>query len=101
MIAIALGILGLMTVYNHGRSLGAPDRGDMQGELDQVRQQLRFAVSERERYAAAAVLSENQLKVERAAQEQLGQQIKVLESDNARLKSDLAFFESLLPTPAG
>jgi hypothetical protein len=101
MIAAALGILGLMTVYNYGRSLGAPDHGDMQGELDQVRQQLRFAVSERERSAAAAVLSENQLKVERAAQEQLTQQIKVLESDNARLKSDLAFFESLLPTPAG
>ncbi len=101
LIAAALGIVGLMTVYNYGRSFGAPDRGDMRGEIDQVRQQLQLAVSERERYAAAAVESENQLKVERAAQDQLGQQIKALETDNARLKSDLAFFESLLPTPAG
>jgi uncharacterized protein DUF6776 len=100
-IAAAVGVLGLVMVYNYGRNLGAPDHGNMQSELDQVRQQLRLAVSERERSAAAAVLSENQLKVERAAQEQLTQQIKVLESDNARLKSDLAFFESLLPTPAG
>lgn len=100
-VATALAIVGLVSVYNHGRSLGAPDNTDQAGELDQARQQLRLAVSDRERYAAAAVQSENQLKIERSAQDQLAQQIKALETDNARLKSDLAFFESLLPTQAG
>ena len=54
--------------------------------------------SERDRFAAEAVQAENQLKVERAMQQQIAQQIKALEEDNARLKGDLAFFESLLPT---
>src|SRR4029450_2048586 len=66
-----------------------------------LRQQLSLAVSERERNAAAAVQAENQLKVERAAQEQIAQQLRALETDTAGLKSALAFFESLLPTPAG
>src|SRR4029453_1709285 len=97
----ALVVLGMFTVYSYGRSLGAPDVSDVRAEIGQLRQQLSLAVSERERNAAAAVQAENQLKVERAAQEQIAQQLKGLQTDNARLKSDLAFFESLLPTPAG
>ena len=43
---------------------------------------------------------ESQLKVERSAQQQVRVQIKSLEDENAKLKADLAFFESLLPMPA-
>lgn len=39
--------------------------------------------------------------IERSAQKQLVGQVKVLEAENARLKEDLAFFESLLPTGTG
>lgn len=37
----------------------------------------------------------------RSAQEKLAEQIKVLERENTRLKEDLAFFESLVPTGTG
>jgi len=41
------------------------------------------------------------LRTERAAQERLAQQIKVVEAENLALKRDLGFFERLLPGGAG
>ncbi|MDB5798908.1 MAG: hypothetical protein JWP36_2810 [Paucimonas sp.] len=62
----------------------------MAQQLDELRR-------ERERLAAAANAAENQLTMERAAQKQLSTQLKSLETENIRLKEDLAFFERLLP----
>lgn len=73
---------------------------DAAAEADRLKAQLAQATAERDRQAAAAVDWENRLKVERSAQEQVGVQIRKLEDENARLKADLAFFESLLPTPS-
>jgi hypothetical protein len=69
-------------------------------ELDGLRGQLAQAVADRDRAAAAAANWESRLKVEHSAQEQVRVQVKMLEDENARLKGDLAFFESLLPMPA-
>ena len=44
---------------------------------------------------------ESDLKVEQATVKQLSRQVKSLELDNALLKEDLAFFEGLMPSPAG
>jgi hypothetical protein len=41
------------------------------------------------------------LNIERSLQAQLNRQIKTLESENVKLKDDLSFFESLLPTNTG
>jgi hypothetical protein len=70
------------------------------GEIDHLKTQLAQVTVERDRQSAAAVGWENQVKVERSSQEQVGVQMRRLEDENARLKADLAFFESLLPTPA-
>lgn len=78
----------------------ARDDRDAAGETDRLRAQLAQATTERDRQTAAAVNWESQLKVERSAQERVGAQMKTLEDENARLKADLAFFESLLPMPA-
>lgn len=97
-VAVALAALGLVAVFQYGRNLAVPDdRSELVGELERAQQQLGLTKEERDRYAAAAVQSENQLRIERAAQEQMAQQLKALEEDNARLKGDLGFFESLLP----
>jgi hypothetical protein len=40
------------------------------------------------------------MKVEHAAQEQLAKQVTTLEAETAKLREDLSFFESLLPTPS-
>ncbi len=99
-IGVALAVAAGFTLYEYGRSLGGPDRDELAGELNRARGQLAQATTERDRQAAAAVSWESQLKVERSAQEQVRVQIKRLEDENAILKADLAFFESLLPTPA-
>jgi hypothetical protein len=99
-ILVALAVAAGLAVYESGRSLGSPDRRELAEELERVRLQLSRISADRDRQAAAAVSWENQLSVERSAQEQVRVQLKLLEDENARLKGDLAFFESLLPTPA-
>ncbi len=47
--------------------------------------------------SVAASVAENQMRIERSAQQQLAAQVKALEIENGKLKDDLAFFESLLP----
>jgi hypothetical protein len=101
LIVAALAAAGLGAMYHYARNVSAPDRSEILSELETAREQLRQAAAERERFAARAVQAENQLKVERVTQEQIGLQMKTLEEDNARLKGDLAFFESLLPTTSG
>lgn len=79
---------------------GSADRAEQGDDLDRLRSQLAQALADRDREAAAAVNWESRLKVEHSAQEQVRIQVKMLEDENARLKGDLAFFESLLPMPA-
>lgn len=45
--------------------------------------------------------TDSQLMILRSAQKQLVEQVAALERENTRLKEDLAFFESLVPTRAG
>lgn len=97
---LSLAVAAGFSLYEYGRSLGGPDREELGAELAQARTLLAQATSERDRQTAAAASWESQLKVERSAQEQVRMQMKMLEDENARLKADLAFFESLLPMPA-
>lgn len=54
-------------------------------------------LAERDPYAAIAGPAESEISIERSTQRQLVAQIQALESENSKLKEDLAFFESLLP----
>jgi hypothetical protein len=99
-VGLALAVAAVYGVYERGRSPGGPDRDELSSELERVKAQLSQATAERDRQAAAAVNWESQLKVERSAQQQVRVQMKLLEDENAKLKADLSFFESLLPMPA-
>lgn len=92
-VAAAAGI----AIYEYGRNLAGPGRRELLAEIDRLGSSLREATAERDRNAAQAMALESQLKVEQAAQEQLAQQVRTLEEDQARLQGDLSFFESLLP----
>jgi len=100
LVAVLIAAAGLAAVYRYARDVGQPDHGTILAELEDARSQLQRLTVDRDRFAAAAVQIENQLRVERATREGIAVQMKTLEEDNARLRADLAFFESLLPAPA-
>jgi DNA-binding transcriptional MerR regulator len=95
---VLLGIAGVMALRAAG---GYGRQEDSKVSLAQAREQLQKLSSEREQLTALVNAAESRLTMERAAQAQLAQQIRALESENNRLKEDLAFFESLLPAEHG
>lgn len=100
LVAVLIAAAGLAAVYRYARDIGQPDNGRILVELEEARSQLQRLTADRDRVAAEAVQIENQLRVERATREGIAVQMKTLEEDNARLRADLAFFETLLPAPA-
>lgn len=86
---------GVYTRYRGGEPAFAADR------LEHYKEQIEAVTAERDRLSTLANAAESQLNMGKAAQKQLIAQIKALETENARLKEDLAFFESLLPNAAG
>ena len=96
-LAAALAGAAGVAIYEYGRDFAGPDRRELAAQLDQLSTQLRDTAAERDRGTALANSYEGELKVERAAQEQLLQQVRALEDERTRLKEDLAFYDSLLP----
>jgi len=87
-------------VYDAGRRYAGFDHSEVQGELTTVTRELSAAQDELERLRAIAGAAESRLSIERTAQQKLAQQIRALEQDNARLREDLAMFESMLSSEA-
>jgi len=96
-VAAAAGV----SIYDFGRNFGGPDRRELLGEVERLKSELGEAKAERDRNAAQAAQFESELKVEKAAQDQLMQQVGTLEAEQTRLQADLSFFESLLPAGKG
>lgn len=82
------------------RTLPTADTSGTQasGAVDQARQ---LESAELSRLQAIANAADSQVKMERSAAERLARQARELEIDNARLKSDLTYLESLLPASDG
>ena len=100
--ALALGFsaaLGLWA-FEFGKDIAGLDRYTereflaLRAQVDDLNQQLSKAQE-------VANTSQSLLTTEQAAQEQLALQIKQLQSDNEMLRSDLGFFERLLPSAGG
>ncbi len=89
-----------VAIYEYGRGFAGPDRRELVDEVERLQSQLREAEAERSKLNATITALQAQMKVERAAQEQLAKQANELDAEASRLREDLAFFESLLPTKA-
>lgn len=100
MVLAALIMAASLIAYSYSRSSPPADAGLVSAEVEKVRADARQAIAERDGKLALVAQLENQQRVDRAASEQVQAQLKALENENARLKEDLSFFESLLPTPA-
>jgi cell division protein FtsL len=99
-IVLALAAAVGVGIYEYGRDFSGPDRRELMAEIGRLESKLREAEAERSRLTATVTALEAQTKVERAAQEQLARQAAEMENEANRLREDLAFFESLLPTKA-
>ena len=99
MLVIVLIVAAALIAYSGSRPSVPQEATALSAELEKVRADAKQAIVERDGKLALLVQLENQQKIDRASSEQVQAQLKALENENARLKEDLAFFESLLPTP--
>ena len=83
-------------MYDAGRRFAGFDRSEVEQELAGARGELGSVRGELERLRAVANASDSKLSIERTAQHKLAQQIRTLELENARLREELAIFESML-----
>lgn len=85
-----------MWIYDAGRRFAGFDQNEVQGELSTTKRDLAAAQAELERLRAIANAADRRLAIERAAQQKLAQQMRALEEENAKVKEELATFESML-----
>jgi hypothetical protein len=82
-------------IYDAGQQYAGFYQGASENEMAKMRERMALLESELESARKIANASESRLRIESTSQEQLSIQIKKLEEENTRLKSDLATFESL------
>ena len=98
MAAIVLGFSGALALwaFEFGKDIAGLDRNAKQ-ELEQLRKEVSVLRSDLVSAQSVSNTSESLLTAEKAAQEQLVMQIRQLQADNLVLRSDLGFFERLIP----
>ena len=100
--AVVLGFSGslAMWAFEFGRDIAGLDRTSKL-ELAQLRSEVQTLRTELINAQSVANTSESLLTTERSAQEQLAVRIRQLEADNELLRTDLGFFERLIPGAGG
>lgn len=88
-------------IYDAGQRFAGFHQGASDSEIAAMRERMALMESELERTRKVANVSESRLRIESTSLEQLAAQIKTLEEENTRLKSDLATFESLAGEQVG
>lgn len=100
-LAVSVGAVGALWTWQSlfGRTSATQDSQRL--EIARLNGELTALTNEKQRLDAIVNSASSQIKVEQTAAERLAGQIKTLEEENARLKSDVAYFESLLPAGSG
>jgi len=83
-------------MYDAGRRFAGFDRSEVEQELSTARSELARMRAELDSLRAIANAADSKVSIERTAQQKLAQQARGLEQDNARLREELAIFESML-----
>lgn len=96
--ALVLGFSGALAVwaFEFGKDIAGLDRNARE-ELVELRREVHSLRTDLSQAQLVANTSDSQLITERAAQAQLMVQIRQLQADNELLRSDLGFFERLIP----
>lgn len=83
-------------MYDAGRRFAGFDRSEVEQEFSEARVELLKVREELDRLRAIANAADSKVSIERTAQQKLAQQTRALEQENARLREELAIFESML-----
>ena len=94
-LAAALILAVLAGAWVFGGVPALPQSPAPNEEIDRLRAENRALVAERDKLLAASNTTDSRAVMDRSTLEQLSSQIKALESENARLKEDVAFFDSI------
>jgi hypothetical protein len=96
--ALALGFSAAIALwaFQTGKDLAGLDR-DAKAELTRLREEVAELREDRDKAQAVANTAESLLKTERVTGERLAEQLRRSESDKLALKSDLGFFQQLIP----
>lgn len=98
---VVIGFSIVFWVYDMGSSFTGANGKNLKDQIVTLSEQVRELHKERDALATKVNEAESQLNIARATSDQLVDQLRTVEGDNVRLKEDLAFFESLLPTNIG
>lgn len=99
-VMLALSIVLAAWMYDAGRRFAGFDRSEVEQELSSARSEFAKMRDEFERLRAAANAADSKVSIERTTQQKLAQQARGLEQENARLREELAIFESMLSSDA-
>jgi hypothetical protein len=99
----ALGLVAVLSIsltlalwmYDAGRRFAGFDATAVSEELATLHGRINQLEEEAKRLRSTVASSESRVQIEKTAQEQLVKQLKTVETENARLREDLAFFENL------
>ena len=99
----AVGLVAVMSVsltlalwmYDAGRRFAGFDATAVSEELAGLHGRIVQLEDEAKGLRSVVASSESRVQIEKTAQQQLVKQLKAVESENARLREDLAFFENL------
>ena len=95
-VMVAFSAALALWMYDAGRRFAGFDRSEVEQEMSASRAELVKLRDELQRLRALANAADSKVSIERTAQQKLAQQIRGLEQDNARLREELAIFESML-----
>ena len=98
---IALAVVIMMfsrTAYDFGRKFAGFDQSEADQELQRLTEAKGRLEQEVAQVSGNLAQTERQLQIERATYTDLVKQVKALTEENASLKEDLAFFQTLMPS---
>ncbi len=101
LIGIVLAVLIIVLArytYNFGRRFAGFDHTEAEAEVTRLTDQLERQRAELETLRGKVAGSDRQLQMERATFDDVKKQVKALTGENATLKEDLAFFQTLMPS---
>lgn len=81
-------------MYETGRRFAGFDRSEAEQQITAMRRDLAAGNEELEHLRSLANAAESKIAIERTAQRDLAKQVRALETENARLREELAVFES-------